>query len=119
MNLGPGLGSTAVDPIGLGCRPQPLFVANSGPIWLARVPLTLEAAEGGRQHHVCVSLQKAMLNTRLQRIITISSAYVGKVFMCSFKGKEAILDDMFTSAVMQNPFDKHLKEVRMNFTPLL
>ena len=39
--------------------------------------------------------------------------------MCRFKAKEAILDDMFTSAVMQSPSGKHLKEIHMNFMPFL
>ena len=39
--------------------------------------------------------------------------------MCRFKAKEAILDDMFTSAVMQTPSGKHLKEIHMNFMPFL
>ena len=53
MNL--GLRMAGVDPIGLGCRPENFFAANSGPIWPAGVPLTLEAVKGfGCQHHVCV-----------------------------------------------------------------
>ena len=39
--------------------------------------------------------------------------------MCRFNAKEAILDDMFTSAVMQTPSGKHLKEFHMNFMPFL
>ena len=47
MNLGPGHGTRGVDPYRVGVSTRDLFVANSGPIWPARVPLTLEATERG------------------------------------------------------------------------
>ena len=47
------------------------------------------------------------LNNRTKSSPAVAEA--GKVFMWSFKSKDAVLDDMFTFAVMQTSFGKRLK----------
>ena len=86
---------------------------NTNWIWLARVPLTHEA--DAATHRGGTSAPCMWLLCKRQHCLynrTKSSAAVaeaGKVFMWSFKSKDAVLDDMFTFAVMQTSFGKRLK----------
>ena len=100
--------------IGLGCRPENFLwqiPARYGWQGLLGKGATDTWNRRGGTSAPCMCLLSTKGNdVRLLKII-ISSADAGKVFMCSFKVKEAILDDMFTSAMMQTPFGKHLKEM--------
>ena len=154
MNL--GLGTTGVDPKGLGCRPETFLwriparyggkgatdtwsrgtsapcmwlpckrqcctniqiykykYTNTNWIWLARVPLTHEAdaaTHRGGTSAPCMWLLCKRQHCLYNRTKSSSAvAEAGKIFIFSFKSKDAVLDDMFTFAEMQTSFDKRLK----------